>query len=44
VAQQSRVKQLSRDLLLDILFALADDSQDSKMVQDMSCISFSSDN
>jgi len=43
VSQQPRLRQLSRELLLDILFALADDSQDSKIIQDMSCISLNSD-
>jgi len=44
VAQQPRLKQLSRELLLDILSALADDSADNKFIQDMSCFSISSDN
>jgi len=43
VAQQPRLKQLSRELLLDILSALADDSSDNKIMQDMSCLSINSD-
>ena len=43
VSQQPRLRQLSRELLLDILFSLADDSHDSKIIQDMSCISLNSD-
>lgn len=43
VAQQPRIRALSKDLLLDVIFAVADESQDNKLVQDVSCISFSSD-
>ena len=43
VAQQPRIRQLSKDLLLDVIFAMADESQDNKLVQDVSCISFNSD-
>jgi len=44
VASQPRLRQLSKELLLDVLFALADEYQDHKMVQDVSCISINSDN
>jgi len=44
VAPLPRLQSLSRELLLDILYALADDMSDCKMVQDMSCISLNSDN
>ena len=43
VALQPRIRQLSKDLLLDVIFAMADESQDNKLVQDVSCISISSD-
>ena len=43
MAQQPRIRALSKDLLLDVIFAVADESQDNKLVQDVSCISFSSD-
>lgn len=44
VAPLPRLRLLSRELLLEILYALADDMNDGKMVQDMSCLSFNSDN
>lgn len=37
-----RIRSLSRDLLLEVLEALADDMSDSRL-QDMSCISLNSD-
>merc|ERR1712004_963595 len=43
VAQQPRIRLLSKELLLDVIFAMADESQDNKLVQDVSCISFNSD-
>jgi hypothetical protein len=45
VALQPRIRALTKDLLLDVIFAMADaDSMaDNKLVQDMSCISFNSD-
>jgi len=43
VAMQPRIRQLSKELLLDVLYALADDSQDNKLIQDVSCISINSD-
>merc|ERR1711887_298116 len=43
VAQQPRIRQLSKELLLDVIFAMADESQDNKLIQDVSCISFNSD-
>jgi len=44
VALQPRIRQLSKELLLDVLFAIADESQDNKLIQDMSCSSINSDN
>jgi len=44
VALQPRIRQLSKDLLLDVIFAIADESQDNKLIQDMSCSSINSDN
>lgn len=44
VAKMPRLKMLSKDLLLDILTALGNDRSDSKLCQDMSSISISSDN
>lgn len=43
VAPLPKMKTLSRQLLLDILQALADDMAIGKSVQDMSCVSISSD-
>lgn len=43
VALQPRIRQLSKELLLDVLFAIADESQDNKLIQDMSCSSINSD-
>ncbi|XP_063220243.1 leucine-zipper-like transcriptional regulator 1 isoform X2 [Bacillus rossius redtenbacheri] len=43
VARLPKFRSLSRALLLDIMDALADDRSDSKMCQDISCISLSSD-
>jgi len=43
VAVQPRIRQLSKELLLDVIFALADESQDNKLIQDVSCISINSD-
>jgi hypothetical protein len=37
-----RIRSLSRELLLDVLEALADDMSDSKL-QDLSCNSLNSD-
>jgi len=37
-----RIKSLSRELLLDVLDALAEDMSDSKL-QDLSCTSLNSD-
>jgi len=44
VALQPRIRQLNKELLLDVLFAIADEYQDNKLVQDVSCISINSDN
>jgi len=44
VATQPRIRQLSKELLLDVLFAIADESQDNKLIQDMSSCSINSDN
>lgn len=41
MAQLPKMKCLSRDLLLDILEALAEDMSDSKLCHDMSSISLS---
>jgi hypothetical protein len=43
VTRLPKFKILSRDLLLDILFALADDVSESKLCQDTSSISLSSE-
>ncbi|XP_054279790.1 leucine-zipper-like transcriptional regulator 1 [Macrosteles quadrilineatus] len=43
VARLPKIRLLSQELLLDILTALADDMSDSKMCQDMSSISLSSE-
>merc|ERR1719210_421342 len=37
VALQPRIELLSKELLLDVLFAIADESQDNKLIQDVSC-------
>ncbi|XP_046453722.1 leucine-zipper-like transcriptional regulator 1 [Daphnia pulex] len=42
VARMPRIRSLSRELLLDVLEALADDMSDSKL-QDLSCTSLNSD-
>lgn len=44
VARLPRIQTLSHELLLNILFALADDMSDSKLCPDMSSISLCSDN
>lgn len=44
VARLTRMRSLSRQLLLDIIEALADDMSDSKLCQDMSSASLCSDN
>ncbi|XP_017775634.1 PREDICTED: leucine-zipper-like transcriptional regulator 1 [Nicrophorus vespilloides] len=44
VVRLPRLKQLSKELILDILMALANDMSESKMCQDMSTISLNSDN
>ena len=38
-----RMRSLSRDLLLEVIEALADDMSESKLCQDMSCTSLNSD-
>jgi len=43
VTLQPRIHHLSKELLLDVIFAMADESQDNKLVQDVSCISINSD-
>lgn len=43
VAKLPRLKSLSKELILDILMALANDMSDLKMCQDMSSISLNSD-
>lgn len=43
VARLPKLKQLSRELLLDILEALADEKSEARMCQDMSSASLSSD-
>ncbi len=44
VAKLPRIKNLSKELLLDILYALAEDkSEEGRMVQDVSCVSLASD-
>jgi len=43
VALQPRIRSLSKELLLEILFAIADETQDNKLVQDVSCCSINSD-
>nr|CAD7255913.1 unnamed protein product [Timema shepardi] len=43
VAQLSSFRTLSRALLLDIIDALADDKNDTKMCQDLSCTSLNSE-
>lgn len=42
VARMPRIRSLPRELLLDVLEALADDMSDSKL-QDLSCTSLNSD-
>lgn len=44
VALQPRIRALSKELLLDVLFAIADESQERQMIQDVSCCSINSDN
>lgn len=44
VAKLPRLKLLSKELILDILMALANDMTESKLCQDMSSISLNSDN
>merc|ERR1712113_1251845 len=36
VALQPRIRSLSKELLLDVLYAIADENQDTKLIQDMS--------
>lgn len=43
VARLPKMRTLSRELILDVLEALADDMSDNKMCQDMSSVSLSSD-
>lgn len=43
VARLPKIRSLSKDLLLDILEALADDMSDSKLCQDVSSASLCSD-
>jgi len=43
VARLPRLQTLSRELLLDVVQVLADEMSDSKMCQDISCISLNSD-
>lgn len=43
VATSPKIRSLSKELILDILMALASDMNDSKMCQDMSSVSLSSD-
>ncbi|KAK7794508.1 hypothetical protein R5R35_004725 [Gryllus longicercus] len=43
VARLPRTRALSRELLLDIIDALADDLSEQRLTQDMTCVSLSSD-
>ena len=43
VARQHRMELLSKELLLDVLHAVADECQDNKLIQDVSCCSINSD-
>merc|ERR1711994_1215993 len=43
VARQNRMELLSKELLLDVLHAVADECQDNKLIQDVSCCSINSD-
>lgn len=43
VASSPKIRSLSKELILDILMALASEMNDSKMCQDMSSVSLSSD-
>lgn len=43
VARLPRMRTLSKDLILEVMEALADDMGDSKICQDMSSVSLSSD-
>ena len=43
MALQPRIRSLSKELLLDVLYAIADENQDTKLIQDMSCCSINSD-
>ena len=43
VARQHRMELLSKELLLDIVHAVADECQDNKLIQDVSCCSINSD-
>ena len=43
VARQHRMELLTKELLLDVLHAVADECQDNKLIQDVSCCSINSD-
>ena len=43
VARQNRMETLTKELLLDVLHAVADECQDNKLIQDVSCCSINSD-